>query len=149
MKKYIIIALAASTLLVSCRSKKTAAPSSSKIVNNYATTTENIFKLSNGMSLEDVQRTLNCEPTDFYYNLKNNQKVLVYKYRKNYQKVPVKQKDHAKYLRGGQPIYKEENSLYTVFDSKTNKLQYYITDSGRKAGKGEIMEALKIKLRNQ
>ncbi|MBM3454398.1 MAG: hypothetical protein FJX80_04535 [Bacteroidetes bacterium] len=148
MKNYIFIALAASTFLVSCKPKKTAAPSSSKIINNYATTTDNIFNLSNGMSLEDVRRTLDCEPTDVYYNLKNNQKVLVFKYRKNYQKVPVKQKDHEKFLRGGKPLYKDEDNLYTVFDSKTNKLQYFVTDSGRKAGKREIMEALKLKLKN-
>jgi len=147
MKNYIYIIIATSTLLVSCRAIKTGGPSSSKILNNYATTTEGIFNLSYGMSFEDVQLTLNCEPTDFYYNLKNNQKVVVFKYRKNYQKVPLNQKDHTDYLRGGKPIYKDENNLYTVFDSKTNKLQYFITDSGRKAGKGEILEALKIKMK--
>ena len=33
-----------------------------------------------------------------------------------------------------------------IFDSKTNKMIYYITDAGRKSGKSEINDALKLKL---
>lgn len=149
MKNYILLFFVASALLVSCRLQKTAAPSSSKIINSYATTTENILKLTTGMSLDDVNRTLNCEPTDFYSNVNNGEKIVVYKYRKNLQSVPVNQKDDAKYLRGGKPVYQtEEANLYVVFDSKTNKLVNYITQSGRDSGVKEINDALKIKYKN-
>jgi len=120
----------------------------SQVVNNYATTTEYIFNLSAGMSLDDVSRTLKSEPTDIYSNIVENQKIVVYKYRKNYQEVPTKSKDDANYLRGGKKVFKDESNLYIVLDSKTNKLLYFITDSGRKSGKSELNQALKVKLKS-
>jgi len=120
----------------------------SQVINNYATTTDNIFNLSSGMSLDDVSRILKSEPTDIYSNIIENQKIVVYKYRKNYQEVPTKSKDDANYLRGGKKLYKDESNLYVVLDSKTNELIYYITDSGRKSGKSELNQALKIKLKS-
>lgn len=119
----------------------------SQVINNYATTTENIFNLSVGMSLDDVSRTLKAEPTDIYSNVKEKQKIVVYKYRKNYQEVPTKNKDDENYLRGGKKVFKDEKDLYVVLDSGTNKLLYFVTESGRKSGKSELNESLKIKLR--
>lgn len=120
----------------------------SQVVNNYATTTDNIFNLSVGMSLDDVSRTLKCEPTDIYSNIVDNQKIVIYKYRKNYQEVPTKSKDEANYLRGGKKVFKDESNLYVVLDSKTNKLLYFITDSGRKSGKSELNQSLKVKMKS-
>ncbi len=141
MKKVIILFLIiTSAIISSCKS--------SKVINNYATTTDNIFSLSVGMSLDDVSRTLKAEPTDLYSNIVNNQKIVIYKYRKNYQEVPTKSKDDASYLRGGKKVYKDENNLYVILDSKTNKLLYFITDSGRKSGKSELNQSLKVKLKN-
>jgi hypothetical protein len=117
----------------------------SQVLNNYATTTDNIFNLSLGMSLDDVTKTLKAEPTDLYSNIIENQKIVVYKYRKNYQEVSTKTKDDATNLRGGKKVYKDENNLYVVLDSKTNTLLYFITDSGRKSGKTELNQALKVK----
>lgn len=149
MKKYFVISGIITLGLISCKSKQAAEPAPKKIINNYATTTANIIKLEAGMMLSEVNQTLNCEPTDFYSNVDNNEKIVVYKYRKNYQAVPVKQKDQEKYLRGGKPLYMDESSLYVIFDSKSNEMKYYITDSGRKAGKNEINTAWKLKLKKQ
>ena len=62
--------------------------------------------------------------------------------------MPTSAKNNENYLRGGTPVYKDESNLYAVFDSKTNELIYYITDSGRKMGKNELNEALKLKLKS-
>ena len=96
MKKYFVISGIITLGLISCKSKQAAEPAPKKIINNYATTTANIIKLEAGMMLSEVNQTLNCEPTDFYSNVDNNEKIVVYKYRKNYQAVPVKQKDQVK-----------------------------------------------------
>jgi hypothetical protein len=118
------------------------------IKNNYATTTDSIFNLRAGMTLDEVSKTLKSEPTDVYSNIVDNQKIIIYKYRKNYQQVPTKKLDAAEYLRGGKSIYKDESNLYVVLDSKSNKLLYFITESGRKSGKTELNNVLKIKLKN-
>lgn len=138
MKNISFLIIAIGLFFTSCKTAR----------NNYATTTECIFNLHAGMDLEDVSRILKSEPTDVYSNIVGNQKVVVYKYRKNYQQVPTKRQDAAEYLRGGKSVYKDESNLYVVFESKTNKLLYYITDSGRKAGKSELNHALRVKLKN-
>jgi hypothetical protein len=150
MKNHILLFSLATSILVSCGSSKGTTTSSGKITNYYATTTENIMKLTTGMSVEEVTTALDCEPTDFYSNVKNGEKILVYKYRKTYQNVPANKKEDEKYLRGDKPVYptKDEGNLYVVFDSKTNKLLNYITDSGRASGAKEINESLKIKYKN-
>ena len=141
MKKQHIIYIGFLTLaLISC--------GPAKVLNNYATTTEEIFKLEKGMSVSDVNSILKSEPKDIYSTTAGQTKVLVYKYRHNYQKVPTSAKNNENYLRGGTPVYKDESTLYAVFDSKTNELIYYITDSGRKMGKNELNEALKLKLKS-
>jgi hypothetical protein len=140
MKNILFFGVALTLVLASCKS--------AFVTNNYATTTENIFNLTAGMSLDDVSKTLKSEPTDIYSNIVENQKIVVYKYRKNYQLVPVKKKDHVDYLRGEKRIYKDESNLYVVIDSRSNKLLYFITDSGRKAGNSELNQALKVKLKN-
>jgi hypothetical protein len=140
MKNKLFLTIIVLVALTSCKMKY--------ITNNYATTTENIFNLTAGMSLDDVSRTLKADPTDMYSNIKDNQKVVVYKYRKNFQKVPIKKKDNADYLRGGNPVFKQESNLYVILDSKTNKLLYFITESGRKSGNVELNNALRVKLKN-
>lgn len=141
MKNIFFIALSlVMTVLYSC------APA--KVLNNYATTTEEIFKLDKGMSVSDVNSVLKSEPKDIYSNTVGSTKVLVYKYRLGYQKVPTNARNNEQYLRGGTPVYKDESNLYVVFDSKTNEMLYFITDSGRKMGKNELNEALKVKLKS-
>lgn len=117
-----------------------------QVTNNYATTTEYITNLKQGMTLDEISKTLNSQPKDVYSNIENKTKIVTYKYRLNYQKVPAKAKNDEQYLRGGQHVYKEEGNLYVVLSSDDNKLLYFITDNGRKLGKKELNEALKIKL---
>lgn len=149
MKKYFYISLVAASMIgVGCKSGQMAA-TSSKGINNYATTTENMMNLSSGMSVGDVSRTLNCEPTDIYSNIADNEKILVYKYRKNFQNVPMAKENTEEFLRGGKPVFSDESNLYVVFDSKSNKMLYYITESGRGSGEKEISNALKIKYNDQ
>jgi hypothetical protein len=119
---------------------------STKVTNNYATTTEQIFNLEQGMTLPEVSTTLKSEPKDVYANIETKTKIVVYKYRLNYQIVPLKAKNDEQYLRGGQSVYKDEGNLYVVFSSDKNEMLYFITDNGRKMGKRELNEALKIKL---
>lgn len=117
-----------------------------QVANNYATTTEYITNLKQGMTLDEISKTLNSQPKDVYSNIENKTKIITYKYRLNFQKVPAKAKNDEQYLRGGEPVYKEEGNLYVVLNSDDNKLIYFITDNGRKLGKKELNEALKIKL---
>jgi hypothetical protein len=42
---------------------------SSNVSNNYATTTEQIFNLEQGMTLPEVSTTLKSEPKDVYSNI--------------------------------------------------------------------------------
>ena len=138
MKKFVLYTFALVGLMTSC--------ASSKVLNNYATTTENIFNLKEGMTLSEVKTTLNAEPKDVYSNTVNQTKIVVFKYRLSYQEVPLKARNNEEFLRGGKAVYKDESNIYIVFDAKTNKMVYYITDSGRKSGKNEIKDALKFKL---
>lgn len=119
-----------------------------KVVTNYCTTTENILMLNQGMSLQDVISALKVDPKDFYSNIVDGTKIVSFKYKRQYQQVPTKNKDDESFLRGGTPKYKEEGNLYVVFDSKTDKMLFYITDSGRKFGQKEINDALKLRIRD-
>jgi hypothetical protein len=138
MKKRLLYAFIVVGSVYSC--------ASSKVLNNFATTTDNIFRLEEGMTLNEVSTTLSVDPKDVYSNTVNQTKIVVFKYRLNYQEVPLKAKNNEECLRGGKAIYKDESNLYVIFDSKTNKMIYYITDAGRKSGKSEINDALKLKL---
>ena len=100
-------------------------------LSNYCTTTEYIYQLRKGMTLNEVNTLLRIEPKDFYYSVKDGSKVVTYKYKLNYQQVPSNKRDRAEYLRGGEGVFKEEGTLFVIFDAKTNQLQRYITDSGR------------------
>lgn len=146
MKKFIITLSVMTLVLSSCKMGKRAVSSTGKVINNYATTTENMFKLSPGMSLEEVSKTLECVPTDFYSNLRDHKKIVVYKYKKNFQSFfSYKELNSEKSLRDGDPVYADESNLYIIFDSKTNNMLYYITESGRKSGQFEIFQTIKLK----
>lgn len=102
---------------------------------NYCTTTEHIFKLKQGMTLNEVTSALDVEPKDLYFNRKDGSKVVTYKYKIQYQKVPKWFKNREMYLRGNADYFKSEGTLYVIFDSKDNRMKNYITDNGRKQSK--------------
>ena len=66
----ILLGMMISLLAISC--------GPAKVLNNYATTTEEIYKLEKGMSVSDVNSVLKSEPKDIYSNTAGQTKVLVY-----------------------------------------------------------------------
>ena len=109
---------------------------SCKVVqNNYCTTTEKMFNLREGLLINEVTAILGVDPKDVFYL-----------YKREYQSVDRKYINEESSLRGGPKRYKEEGSLYVVFDAVTNKLLYYITDKGRSNGSKTINTAIKLRI---
>ncbi len=122
---------------------------SCKVVqNNYCTTTEKIFNLHEGMYINEVTTSLGVDPKDVYSIIENQTKVVLYLYKREYQSVDRKYINAEVSLRGGPKRYKDEASLYVVFDATTNKLLYYITDQGRSNGSKTINTAIKLRILN-
>ena len=120
---------------------------SCKVVqNNFCTTTERIFNLHEGMLLSEVTGALGVEPRDVYSIIENQTKVVLFLYKREYQSVNRKYINEEGSLRGGPKRYKDEASLYVVFDAKTNKMLYYITDEGRSKGTRTINTAIKLRI---
>ncbi len=122
---------------------------SKKIIPNY-TTVQEIYNLKKGYSMDKVNSTLGVGPYEFYTNFNDGNKVLVYKYKKQYQLVPINQQDSRESLSGGSAEkFKNEGDVYVIFDQKSNDMVYYITDSGRKLAKGIINQSNQLKLIKQ
>ena len=98
------------------------------VQNNYCTTTEKMFNLHEGMYLNEVTIALGVDPKDVYQSIDRN---VLYE---------------ESSLRGGPKRYKDESSLYVVFDAVTNKMLYYITDQGRSNGSKTIKSAIKLRI---
>lgn len=118
----------------------------SLVVQNPSTTIEKIFNLHEGMLVTDVANTLGVDPREVYSIIENQTKVLVYTYKHEYQRINAKREKNQESLRGGPQRFKDENDLYVVFDARTNKMLFYVTDKGRKLGSKKMNEALKLKL---
>ena len=147
MKNHLILLIILISFLTSKCSCSRRVFSSAKTINNYATSTDKMFDLTPGMSLDEVKKTLDCVPTDFYSNIRNDQKILVFKYRKNYQSFLPAVPRYLSSLREGNSVYSDESDLYVIFDSETNNMLYYITQSGRNTAFKEILLANKLKLK--
>jgi hypothetical protein len=117
-------------------------------ISNYCTTTEYIYQLRKGMTLNEVNTLLRVEPKDLYFSAKDGSKIVTYKYKIAYQEVPTEKKDRADYLRGGEGHYKDEATLYVVFDAKNNQMLRYITDSGRSSSTKLLRNEQVIKLKD-
>jgi hypothetical protein len=128
MKKQIILILLAFTSVICCKAQ---------ILDN-CTTIEEIFKLNKGMSFQTVSNTLGVQPYEFYVNFENGNKVVVYRYMKQYQEVASKDVNARKGLTGGKEKFKGASDLYVVFDTPTGEMLFYITDLGREKA-GEIL----------
>ena len=103
------------------------------IVSPYYTSTAKIFNLKSGMSLDDVSSTLGIEPYDIYADAENGEKILVYKYRKFFEK-DKKYKNTQDYLTGGgKDHYDGDFNLYVYFDNYS-KMISFITEEGREDG---------------
>lgn len=117
-------------------------------ITNYCTTTEYIYQLRKGMTLNEVNTLLRVEPKDLYFSAKDGSKIVTYKYKIAYQEVPTDKKDKADYLRGGEGHFKDEATLYVIFDAKTNQMVRYITDSGRASSTKLLRNEQVIKLKD-
>ena len=136
MKKVVLIALV--ILLSNCVGQL--------VVQNPCTTVEKISNLHEGMLVAEVSNTLGVDPKEVYSIIENQTKVLLYSYKLEYQQINAKREKYQESLRGGSPRFKDENDLYVVFDARTNKMLFYVTDKGRKLGSKKMKEALKIRL---
>ena len=98
---------------------------------NYCTTPENIWKLEKDMSLAQINATLGVEPYDVIINDQTQNKVLIYKYRLRTQETDANDENQ---LRNYNETFvsRDEIDLYVILDSKSNKMQQYITSTGRK-----------------
>ena len=100
------------------------------------------------MYINEVTTSLGVDPKDVYSIIENQTKVVLYLYKREYQSVDRKYINAEVSLRGGPKRYKDEASLYVVFDATTNKLLYYITDQGRSNGSKTINTAIKLRILN-
>lgn len=123
----------------------TASSCSQVIIPNYTTIPE-IYNLKKGMTMDKVNGALGVGPYEFYTNFYDGNKVLVYKYKKTYQVVPLNSQDNRENLSGGPERFKNEGNLYVVFDQKTDAMEYFITTSGRKLARKIVNESNQLKL---
>lgn len=137
MKKKFIkssIAIALAIGLVSC---------STLNLPNF-TSVEEIYTLQTGMSLAQVNQALGVTPHEFYTNFQDGSKVVEYKYRRQYQQVSSSRLPYV--LNEGRESYRDEESVFVVFDSKSGKMLNYITSSGLKSATVELNNGNNLKL---
>jgi hypothetical protein len=137
--KQILLALIVFLTIASCKE--------SNVLTSYCTNVEGIFKLHDGMTLDEISAALNVQPTDFYYALDDKYEVVTYTYRRNYQLVLRDEINDEASLRGGSSRYKDEQTLFVILDANTKKMIYYITEPGRKKAAKEINYSLLYKLK--
>ncbi len=108
------------------------------------TTVEEIYKLQTGMSLTQVNQSLGVTPYEFYTNFEDGSKVVEYKYRRQYQEVSSSRLPYV--LNEGKESYRDEESVYVVFESNSGKMLHYITSAGRKSATSELNNGNNLKL---
>lgn len=109
------------------------------------TTVEEMYKLEKGMSKEQVNTTLGIKPHEFYTSFDEAHTAVVYKYKKQFQKVKRDSVYETKNLaKGGTEYFKNIGNLYVLFDSDSDKMDYFITTSGRKSATNVIAQSRSI-----
>ena len=107
----------------------------------YHTSVEGIYGLSTGMSMSSVESTLgSVKPYDVKANFEDGYKIIEYKYMHRFQKVPTAKKNNPEYVSGGKEVYKDESSLYIIYDNK-DKMLFYITDAGKERAESTLATA--------
>ncbi|HIA05312.1 MAG TPA: hypothetical protein EYN71_01115 [Flavobacteriales bacterium] len=105
----------------------------------YYTTVKKMTQIRTGMKLDAVNSTLGISPHDYYLDVNNGKKIMVYKYKHRYHKVLKMEVSKERGLAGGSPRFRKANNAYFVFDQNSGKLDGFITDLGRKQGE-EILK---------
>ena len=103
-------------LLTSCGS---IATSTSYSTEKEYTTTEDIYSLTIGMSINEVINKLGVDPFDITYNLTDETKVLIWNYKQPYHEVKKDKHDTAS-LTSGVDKFQGDSKLYAQF--RNNKL---------------------------
>ena len=112
----------------------------------YYTRVENMTKLKPGQSLNQVNTMLGVKPYDIYLDFAEGKKIVVYKYKRRYQKVNTRRLKEETSLSNGMELYRDEGEMYCVFAQNKDKLLFYVTDLGRQSGKNSLLNEGKLKL---
>jgi hypothetical protein len=116
---------------------------SKTVVPNF-TTVDEIYNLKPGMSLSQVNQTLGVLPHEFYTNFQDGSKVVEYKYRRKYQRVSIKQAPYV--LNSGSERFRDEESVFVVFDAQSGKMRNFVTTAGRKSALKELNNSYNLSL---
>lgn len=109
------------------------------------TTVPEIYNLRQGMTREEVTSTLGVQPVEFYASHKSGHKVLVYKYKKSFQRIPKDSIYEPEFLnKRGLENFKEIGDLYVLLNGGDSKLDYFMTQNGRKLAPGKIDDGRKL-----
>jgi len=111
-------------LLTSCGS--TGVSNSYSMEKEY-TTTEDIYSLAIGMSMNQVITKLGVDPFDITYNLTDEARVLIWNYKQPYHEVK-NDKNDASSLTSGVDKFKGDKKLYVHF--KNDKLIRFYSEAG-------------------
>ena len=112
----------------------------------YYTTVKKMTQIRTGMKLDAVNSTLDISPHDYYLDVNNGKKIMVYKYKHRYHKVLKMEVSKERGLAGGSPRFRKANNAYFVFDQNSGKLDGFITDLGRKKGEKILDEENYLRL---
>ena len=91
------------------------------------TTTEDIYSLAIGMSINQAIAKLGVDPFDITYNLTDETKVLIWNYKQPYHEVKKDKHDTAS-LTSGVDKFQGDKKLYVQF--KNNKLIRFYSEAG-------------------
>jgi len=97
------------------------------VTRDYATTVERMFNLNKGMTLQDVNATLMCEPNAILQNTKDGYLFLEYLYMHRKREVKSGQENTDAHRLNGSPSYFEMSKMYAMFDND-QKLVQYVTE---------------------
>lgn len=97
------------------------------VTRDYATTVERMFNLNKGMTLQNVNATLMCEPNAILQNTKDGYLFLEYLYMHRRREVKVGQENTDAHRLNGNPSYSEMSKMYAMFDND-QKLVHYVTE---------------------
>ena len=116
-------------LISSCGSTNTT----SYAIEKEYTSTEDIYSLSIGMSVQEAINALGVDPFDITYNLTNETKVLIWNYKQPYHEVKKDKHDNAS-LTSGDETFQGDKKLYVQF--RNNKLIRFYSEAGLNESEG-------------
>jgi hypothetical protein len=95
------------------------------------TTIDKLYKVSPGMTEDEVTALVGIPPYDIYHDVANNCKVLVWHYRHKQHSIPSSQEHTRASLAGGKITYVNTEKVYMTFSENDKKLINYFTDQGK------------------